>query len=362
MPWADHYRSILENGGKQGMTDCTTIRGVKWLRTGRRAYSICMVLAGLGTLLAGCEAALDLSGVNSQASKSTQRSDLLQAAAVHEENAIVVGGMGVVVRSGDGGASWQRTVLPGNPFLVDVSACPDGSFHAIDKTDGFWSLQSGSAWVRQALPEMTEPQAMACDEENVLWVTGGFSTILHSADTGASWEAWSLDEDLYLTTIQFVDRLHGVATGEFGTILLSEDGGASWTRANDLPEGFYPQDAFFTDTETGWVVGLNGTIWQTNDGGASWEQAPSGISTPLYGIAGNGKALVAVGDNTTIIHRKMEDAAWSPLDDAARSLTYLRGVAYLGDGHFVVAGGGGTVITIPGPGADDPAGRSQPDE
>ena len=104
---------------------------------------------------------------------------------------------------------------------------------------------------RQALPEMTEPQAMTCDSANVIWVTGGFSTIVHSADAGASWETWSLDEDLYLTTIQFLDQQHGVVSGEFGTVLLSADGGVTWNRASDLPDSFYPQSAYFTSPAKG---------------------------------------------------------------------------------------------------------------
>jgi len=164
-------------------------------------------------ILAGCEAPLDLAGVNSQLSQPTQRADLFQAAARHQDTVIVVGGMGTIVQSLDGGGNWQRTTLPGKPFLVDVTVCPDGGFHAIDKTDGIWSIQPDGIWTRQALPEMTEPQAMTCDASGVIWVTGGFSMILHSADAGASWETWSLDEDLYLTTIQFIDQQHGIVTG-----------------------------------------------------------------------------------------------------------------------------------------------------
>jgi photosystem II stability/assembly factor-like uncharacterized protein len=270
----------------------------------------------LGLALAGCEAPLDLSGVEAQLAKPVQRSDLFQAAARHLDSVIVVGAMGVVLRSADGGGSWQRSVLPGKPFLVGVAACPDGSFHAVEKTDGYWTLQPGGDWTRQDLPEMTEAQAMTCDTKNTPWVTGGFSTILHSADAGASWETWSLDEDLFLTTIQFVDELHGFATGEFGTVLVSSDSGISWERASDLPDSFYPQGAYFANATSGWVVGLDGIIWKTDTGGANWELMPSGVNMPLYGIAGLGDSLVAVGDNTTILHHKTGVTAWQPLDAA----------------------------------------------
>ena len=344
------------------MINCTGAMGAFWSHTASRLVPACLHFIVLATILAGCEAPLDLSGVNSQLSQPTQRADLFQAAARRRDTVIAVGGMGTIVQSLDGGANWQRTTLPGKPFLVDVTVCPDGSFHAIDKTDGIWSIQPDGNWARQSLPEMTEPQAMTCDAANVIWVTGGFSTIVHSDNAGASWQTWSLDEDLYLTTIQFVDRRHGIVSGEFGTVLLTEDGGVTWNRVDDLPDSFYPQSAFFTSPATGWVVGLNGTIWKTDSGGQSWQRMESGINTPLYGITGFGNTLVAVGDNATILYHRVGDESWTPLSDATKSRTYLRGVAGLGDGQFITAGGGGALFTVMIPGNGTPAGLETPDE
>lgn len=299
----------------------------------------------LGVVLAGCEAQLDLSGVNAQMSQATRRSDLFQAVARHRDTVITVGGMGAIVQSSDGGGNWTRTTLPGKPFLIDITVCPDGGFHTIEKTDGLWSIQADGSWVRQALPDMTEAQAMTCDSNNVLWVTGGFSTIIHSVDAGASWESWTSDEDIYLTTIQFIGTSHGIVTGEFGTVLLTADGGVSWDRADDLPDSFYPQSTYFSSPDTGWVVGLNGTIWETENGGHRWQQAPSGINIPLYGISGFGDTLVAVGENTTILYHNPGDSSWSLLNSAVKSRTYLRGIIGIGGNKFITAGGGGALFT-----------------
>lgn len=350
--------AIRKTGDRISMGNCTAAWGTDWPRTRYLTKSACLCLVFLAAILAGCEAPLDLAGVNAQLSQPTQRADLFQAAARNQDSVIVVGGMGVIVQSPDGGDTWQRATLPGNPFLVDVVACPDGRFHAIDKTDGLWSIQPDGSWARQALPEMTEPQAMTCDSANVIWVTGGFSTIVHSSDAGASWETWSLDEDLYLTTIQFLDQQHGVVSGEFGTVLLSDDGGATWSRANDLPDSFYPQSAYFASPDEGWVVGLNGTIWKTDNGGLAWQHMQNGINTPLYGITGFGNTLVAVGDNATILYHRIGDASWTPLNGVTKSRAYLRGVAGLDDSQFVAAGGGGALftITIPDSGAQESQG------
>jgi len=331
------------------MINRTRAIGVVRSRAVARFIPGCLYIVFLGLILSGCEAPLDLTGVNAQSAQPTQRADLFQAVARNQDTVIVVGGIGTIVKSLDGGTNWQRTTLAGKPFLVDVTVCPDGRFYAIDKTDGIWSMQSDGLWLRQALPDQTEPQAMTCDAANVLWVIGGFSTILHSNDAGASWDSWSLDEDIYLTTIQFVDPQHGVVSGEFGTVLLTADGGVSWNRAKNLPDSFYAQSTWFSSPATGWVVGLGGTIWKTGDGGQSWQSIPSGISTPLYGITGFGNTLVAVGDNTTVLYRRAGDGSWTSLTEAGKSRTYLRGVAGIGEGRFIVAGGGGSLfaVTVP---------------
>jgi photosystem II stability/assembly factor-like uncharacterized protein len=343
------YQGAWKSGDRRSMRIRTGARQSHGSRTRYRAISGCQCCIILGTLLAGCEAPLDLAAVNAESTRPTHRADLFQAVARHGDSVVVVGGMGAVLQSADGGSSWQRTTLPDKPFLVDVAACSDGRFHAIDKTDGFWSLQPDGNWNRQALPEMTEPQALSCDASAAVWVTGGFSTITHSDDGGASWESWSLEEDLYLTTIQFIDGQNGVVTGEFGTVLLTADGGSTWDRASDLPDSFYPQASYFTSPTAGWVVGLNGTIWTTADGGQSWQPIQNGNSAPLYGISGFGDSLLAVGENTTILHHRIGDGAWTPLEDISQSRGYLRGVAALGDGRFMVAGGSGALfaVTVP---------------
>ena len=303
----------------------------------RRYFPALMIVI---LLLASCQARLDLSGVQSQQSRSVQRADLLQAAAEHRGTVVTVGAMGVVITSEDGGTSWQRTAIVEKPFLIDVSACPNGEFYAIDNVDMLWSRQSGSSWSPIPLPEGTEPQALTCDASGTLWLVGGFATILSSSDAGSSWDPYSLDEDVYLTTVQFVDAVHGFVTGEFGIVLYTDDGGSTWRQVQNLPDNFYPQAAHFVDQSTGWVVGLNGTIWHTSDGAQTWQQENNGNNAPLYGIAIVGDAVVAVGDNATVLYRHRSKPSWSKLESSVGTRMYLRAIVGLGDQQFTAAGGG----------------------
>ena len=300
----------------------------------------CSAIMLLVLLINGCQARLDMSGVLSQQSQPVQRADLLQAAAAHGETIVVVGAMGIIITSDDGGTTWQRTTLDGKPFLIDVSVCPSGDFFAIDNVGALWSSASATDWSENPLPASVEPQALTCDESGALWLVGSFGTIMTSVDGGGKWKTYSLDDDVYLTTVQFVDPEHGYITGEFGTVLHTRDNGSTWQRVEDLPDNFYPQAARFIDQYTGWIVGLNGTIWYTGNGGKTWSQEDNGHNAPLYGVALVGDRLVAVGDNGTVLYRRPGEADWAQLENSVGTRTYLRGIVALSDGRFAAAGGG----------------------
>jgi photosystem II stability/assembly factor-like uncharacterized protein len=300
----------------------------------------CPALILFLSLVAGCQARLDLSAVQLQQSRPIQRTDLLQAAAEHAGTVVAVGAMGVILTSENGGDSWQRSSISEKPFFLDVSVCPTGDFYAVDNVGVLWSRQSDNNWSSVPLPEGQEPQALTCDPSGTIWVVGGFGTILSSTDAGNSWDIFSLDDDIYLTTVQFVDAAHGFVAGEFGIVLFTDDGGSSWQRARELPDNFYAQAAHFIDRSTGWVVGLNGTIWYTNDAAQSWHQESNGNNAPLYGINNVGRFVVAVGDNATVLYRGPGDPSWHKLDSDAGTRMYLRAIVGLDGGQFVAAGGG----------------------
>ncbi|HVC96656.1 MAG TPA: YCF48-related protein [Pirellulales bacterium] len=64
-----------------------------------------------------------------------------------------------------------------------------------------------------------------------IWVAGSPGTkVLHSADGGRTWEAFSTAQDLPIHGLSFADNLHGWAVGALGTILATDDGGRNWQR------------------------------------------------------------------------------------------------------------------------------------
>lgn len=298
-------------------------------------------------LLFGCEAPLNLKGVEQELSRVLHRYDQFQAVARSKERIVVVGAAGAVIISGDGGDHWQRGDIPDRPSLIDVTACPDGHFLALDVGRKVWrSTEVGLSalqWQSQALPTFESVMALYCDVNNDYWVVAGFSTILHSNDGGESWSEESQGDDTQFTSVQFVSPTVAFIAGEFGTVLKSVNGGNSWERLADIPGEFYPQDMYFIDAEQGWVVGLNGTIYHTKDGGQHWQTQPTGVQMPLYGITAAGKQLYAVGENGLVLG--YQGGRWQPVAHKNHVLSYLRG-AIVSKDRLVVAGGNGTLLTL----------------
>jgi photosystem II stability/assembly factor-like uncharacterized protein len=106
----------------------------------------------------------------------------------------IVGDGGLVVSTGDLGRSWQAP--PGE--------LPGTAEHAFD----FYALAVHGSHV---------------------WVAGSPGTrVFHSADGGASWQAFATGQFAPIRALEFCDAQHGWAVGELGSILATRDGGRTW--------------------------------------------------------------------------------------------------------------------------------------
>lgn len=293
--------------------------------------------------LAACERAPDTSALAAERLKAVQRFDNFQAAAANGKVVIGAGGS-VIVASTDDGATWNRTALAPPASIVAMSACPDGTFAALDFYRKVWIGDAqGRDWKPSVLAGDFNPVSLTCDPRGRLWVVGSFSTVMSSADDGHTWVAGPQGEDAILTGIQFVDDAHGFIAGEFGTLLVTADGGTTWTKQAGLPETFYPYALRFADSRRGWVSGLSGTILATADGGVTWTGEANGASAPMYALIAVDAAVFAVGEGGRLLQRG--DNGWTPVPNIPHFPSYLAAAAPLGRG-LLVAGAGGALQVV----------------
>ena len=210
---------------------------------------------------------------------------------------IAVGDSGAIVRSGDGGATWQRipcdartrsgTVM--NLFTVSMS----DSLHGI--AAGFSQVllrtsDGGRSWQRVATPADTLPTMgihdIAClSATTYLMALWGKQTfyMLRTEDAGATWARIEADT---VQSLSFVDSLHGwgAGSGYAGNghitdeiIIRTVDGGRTWQTLVHQPAvtlvGYLA--VAFADTRNGFVTAYDGRILRTTDGGETWSRTDS---------------------------------------------------------------------------------------
>lgn len=296
-------------------------------------------------LLSGCEAALNLEGVDRELSKNSVRTDQYQVMLSNLDSIILVGSDGLVLRSSDEGNSWQRSVVDGKPNFIGLAACPDNSLIALSFDRRLWlSTDNGLSWNDTLLPSQEDLMAITCAPDGSYWVSGSFSTILSSRDQGQSWDERSLNEDALLTHIQFFDQDTGITAGEFGLFYKTTDGGNQWQPQGIIGEELYPLAVHFSDEQRGWAGGLNGVIMHTTDGGVNWVPQQSGVESPIYSFFGDDRRLFASGDHGKVL--TLAAGSWQQIETPNLPV-YLSTGHVLSDDKLLLAGGWGALLTLP---------------
>ncbi len=297
-------------------------------------------------LISACEAPLNLELVEAEEGRSFRRYDLVQAATHSGSHVVAISSAGAVMESSDNGQSWRRQELEGRPPLIDVTACPAGSFHALDSERRVWTRAEDGRWQSSIIDTPENTLSIHCAPGGRLWVSASFSTLYwaESPQVG-NWTEFSLYEDLQFTAVRFVDDQVGFALGEFGTVVASADGGDSWEMLEPIPNEFYPMAVDFKDRFTGWAGGLDGVIWETRDGGQSWQKQTSVTSAPVYNIHAGASGVFAVGGSAKAV--ELVDGVWREFPGAPDVLAFMRAIDTLEDGSLLVAGGAGLMAVIP---------------
>ena len=174
---------------------------------------------------------------------------------------IVTGYYGTVLRTVDGGKSWQRSVA---------------------KIDGVQEL------LRRV--DMVDPKKG--------YAVGHRGTILKTVDGGASWATLYQQPGIYLRDVSFIDESTGWVVGHEATILFTQDGGSSWKK--ETLEGYEGRDmprlngVVAVDDLKALLVGEFGVVAERDKSGA-WNLIGTGTGDTYTALAVNKNGFVVVG-------------------------------------------------------------------
>lgn len=279
-----------------------------------------------------------------------------------------VGGQGTILHTADGGATW-REQDSGTDFILEKVFFIDSMRGWIA---GGWPRDSvvslyggmgvilatedgGATWTRQLEGEATWLKDIFFLDQDTGWAAGEFGTILKTTDGGAHWrQIVRTGTRAWLYGIAFVDALHGIAVGHDETILATEDGGENWTvrpgplprRANAWPSAY--RAVAFADHRHGWIAGDGGSILATTDGGHSW--VLESLDLPAAAVDLNSFENLAVAPDGTawavspvaLLRKRPGDGAWKLVRTGHPG--WLRAACFPGDGIGWLAGERGLVL------------------
>lgn len=234
----------------------------------------------------------------------------------NEKNGYLVAGRKMFLTN-DAGETWRETVLyrpsdfrNGTPEFLSirfadkrrglvVGSVLNKAGQVIDSlvlrtTDG------GDSWQRVKVPSKAELFHLDYNGSSHGWIVGDEGVILSTVDGGDTWVLQNSKTRLALYNVDFRDDEEGYVVGEKGVILRTENGGLSWQRViTDAAVTLMRVD--FADDKNGWIVGYGGTILRSSDKGKTWIRQDSQTAGNLYGLYITKKYGWAVGKKGTIL-------------------------------------------------------------
>ena len=286
------------------------------------------------------------------------RQNLFDTCFVSENEGWVVGDLGRVYKTTDGGQGWVRQEPAGRDPMLGV-ACLDGKQAWLSSIAGriYKTSDGGSTWQLQQTPAKRNLFKVAFSTPQRGTAVGDFGTIVHTEDGGATWQEIALPEDFKLPDsaldsgvlpndallygLSYADADHAWIAGEFGTILATTDGGTTWKQQQSgLETTIFGID--FIDTTTGVAVGIDSVILRTQDGGATW----TSISSPFtersyYEIALSPQHSWIVGGQGTILTSGDGGRTWTEFKTPIQLASeWFRGASMIGNSAYLVGGAG----------------------
>lgn len=267
----------------------------------------------------------------------------------------------VAMRTVDGGRSWNAMAIP---TTVERLA----GIHFVDAQLG-WTVgddgvvlatgDGGATWLPQQSGTSRDLAAVHFVDRNFGWACGGWRgrqpyLVLRTTDGGATWQDASFGSGFSCEDVFFVDANTGWVSGRDSSldaaIHRTDDGGRTWTRQTvPLPSGNTGVTAIrFADANTGWAATSSlyqsprGALLHTIDGGATWTvqtytgkdyndalavQDTQRVAVASFQLLGTASAEVLVtGDGGRSWQRHTPPV-----------LTYMRGLAFDGADLWIAA-------------------------
>ncbi len=249
---------------------------------------------------------------------------------------IAVGYAGTIIRTTDGGVTWQRQHSGTIATFYSV-AFANASTGIVVGDSGIvlTTTNGGLVWTRQNSQTSVSLRAAAFQDPVTITVVGSSGLIIKSSDGGNVWMLRNSGTNNGLMCVSFLNKSEGVIGGHKGTLLKTTDGGETW---NILP----PQ----ADIYEYYTIALRDTnriytgSTMSSDGGITWVKYDN-IGFLGLSFACKSKA-VGVNERGEIFRTTDSGLTWSYyVPDSTLS---FQGVSFSDSLHGMIIGSYGVIF------------------
>ena len=181
----------------------------------------------------------------------------------------VVGDWGAVVKTQDGGLSWQDVSLPEDVVIYGVTHSDSGKVFLSGEYGMVFSTEDNGATWQSQTPGMGKTLFSITRDGGTLFAGGMEGMIVYSDDSGITWKPSqkAARESIYGIRVKG-DK--GWAVGDLGTLLLTSDRGRTWQK-KEMPMQFKllwfcAVDMMNTGEPSGFIAGARGLFLQMENG------------------------------------------------------------------------------------------------
>jgi len=177
-----------------------------------------------------------------------------------------VGANGTILKTTDGGITWEYTVL-GQYTHFDISFF-DQNKGILVGANTYLTGTGGLTWAKISINQSGFMTCAYFTETNCI-VMGSSGDIYKSSNSGVHWESKVYGDRNTISDMLFLDPMTGFAAGSNGTLLKTFDGGSHWPKQTPLTNEKLTSISF-SDNQRGYIVGTNSVFLKSTTGGISW--------------------------------------------------------------------------------------------